>query len=155
MIKIPELRDGVSFKTPRNDGLSVPQKNWIDTGDLLFSWSGTLLVNEWLGGPALLNQHLFKVTPRIKLFKRYLRLSLEAAIPNLLGQSVGATMQHIRKSALDDNYVLLPTEDIRKDFSELVDPIFDQIGSLRKQNDLLISVRDEFLSKLMNREIQV
>lgn len=58
IVKIPELRDGISIKTPRNSGVIVPPRNHIDTGDIIFSWSATLLVNEWAQGRGLLNQHL-------------------------------------------------------------------------------------------------
>lgn len=155
IVKIPELRDGVNARTPRNHGGSVPERNKIDTGDLLFSWSATLLVNEWFDGPALLNQHLFKVNSRVSFYKRYLRFALEAAIPALLGQSVGATMQHIRKSALDDRRVLVPREEVRTSFSRIVDPICDQVITLRRQVNALSVARDELLPKLMSGAIQV
>ena len=47
VVKIPELRSGITSKTPYNPGHIVPQRNHITTGDVLFSWSATLLVNEW------------------------------------------------------------------------------------------------------------
>ena len=155
IVKIPELRDGVSYKTPKNQGDGVPERNKIDTGDLLFSWSATLLVNEWFDGPALLNQHLFKVIPRIDSYKRFLRFALEAAIPSLLGQSVGATMQHIRKSALDEYRVLVPSDEVRISFANIVDPICDQVITLRKQITALTAARDELLPRLMSGAIQV
>jgi type I restriction enzyme S subunit len=55
IVKIPELKQGVTEKTPRNDGEMVPEKYHLMDGDLLFSWSGTLAVNVWASGPALLN----------------------------------------------------------------------------------------------------
>jgi len=64
VIKIPELRSGILSKTPRNSGESIPKKYFIKNGDILFSWSATLLVNIWNSGEGLLNQHLFKVTPK-------------------------------------------------------------------------------------------
>ncbi len=155
VVKIPELRDGVSARTPRNSGELVPNRNKIDTGDLLFSWSATLLVNEWSEGPALLNQHLFKVVPNLVFFKRFLRLALEEAIPILRGQSVGATMQHIRKSALDEHKILVPDECIRQQFSEMVDSIMDQVLALQLQNKLLAEARDALLPKLMSGQLAV
>ncbi len=155
VVKIPELRDGVSDRTPRNQGDDIPERNKIDSGDLLFSWSATLIVNEWFDGPALLNQHLFKVIPKMESFKRYLRFALEAAIPSLLGQSVGATMQHIRKSALDDYNILVPNEELRILYAGIADPICDQAITLRRQIRLLIEARDELLPKLMSGAIQV
>jgi type I restriction enzyme S subunit len=155
IVKIPELRDGVSGKTPRNSGVIVPSRNHIDTGDVLFSWSATLLVNEWWEGPALLNQHLFKVAPLNPTHKRLIRFSVEAAIPLLLGQSVGATMQHIRRSALDAYLMSVPDQPVAEAFAALVDPMMDMVLNLQRQNRQLNSARNSLLPKLMAGQIDV
>lgn len=155
IVKIPELRDGVSSKTPFNPGLGVPERNKIDTGDVLFSWSATFLVNEWGEGPALLNQHLFKVVPKNSVNKRLIRFAIEYAIPSLLGHSVGATMLHIRRSALDDHYTLMPDETTSRDFAAVIDPLMDQVLTLQSKNNRLTKVRDLLLPKLMSGQLDV
>ena len=155
IVKIPELREGVSNKTPRNAGTIVPLRSHIDTGDVLFSWSGTLLVNEWSEGPALLNQHLFKVAPRDPVHRRLLRFAIEAAIPLLLGQSVGATMQHIRRSALDTHRILVPDGATSAAFAACVDPMMDLVLNLREQNRQLSLTREALLPKLMSGKLDV
>ena len=155
IVKIPELRDGVGSKTPKNSGVSVPSRNHIDTGDVLFSWSATLLVNEWSEGPALLNQHLFKVVPKHPAHKRLIRFAIEAAIPLLLGQSVGATMQHIRRSALDGHLMSVPDGTVTDAFAALVDPMMDMVLNLQGQNRHLRATRDSLLPKLMSGHLDV
>jgi type I restriction enzyme, S subunit len=155
IVKIPELRDGVSSKTPKNSGVSVPSRNHIDVGDVLFSWSATLLVNEWSEGPALLNQHIFKVVPKHPAHKRLIRFAVEAAIPLLLGQSVGATMQHIRRSALDGHLMLVPDRTVADAFAALVDPMMDMVLNLQGQNKHLRATRDSLLPKLMSGQLDV
>lgn len=155
IVKIPELRDGVSSKTPRNSGIEVPLRNHIDTGDVLFSWSATLMVNEWAEGPALLNQHLFKVVPRHPTHKRFVRFAVEAAIPLLLGQSVGATMQHIRRTALDTHQTLVPDKDVAEAFASLIDPMMDSVLNLKEQNRKLSGTRQMLLPKLMSGQLDV
>ena len=155
IVKIPELRDGVSSKTPKNSGVAVPSRNHIDTGDILFSWSATLLVNEWSQGPALLNQHLFKVVPKNPANKRLMRFAVEAAIPLLQGQSVGATMQHIRRSALDGHLMLVPSQTVADAFAAIVDPMMDTVLNLQAQNRQLAAARDALLPKLMSGQLDV
>jgi type I restriction enzyme S subunit len=155
IVKIPELRDGVSPRTPHNSGAEVPPRNHIDTGDVLFSWSATLLVNEWAGGPALLNQHLFKVAPKDPSHKRLIRFAVEAAIPLLLGQSVGATMQHIRRSALDGYLISVPDQPVAEAFAALVDPMMDMVLDLQRQNRQLTCARDSLLPQLMSGQLDV
>lgn len=155
VVKIPELRDGITSKTPCNPGTIVPERNHIKTGDVLFSWSATLLVNEWGEGSALLNQHLFKVVPRIELHKRLVRFAVEAAIPLLLGQSVGATMQHIRRSALDAHLMLVPDDATAEAFAAQVDPLMDAVLTLKAQIKALAKARDALLPKLMSGQLDV
>ena len=155
IVKIPELRDGVSSKTPRNHGVGIPERNKIDTGDVLFSWSATLLVTEWSEGPALLNQHLFKVVAKNTMNKRFIRFAIEDAIPTLLGHSVGATMQHIRRKALDDHKILLPHGPVREEFSAVIDPLMDQVLTLNAQNKRLTQARDLLIPRLMSGQLDV
>ena len=155
VVKIPELRSGITSKTPYNPGNIVPQRNHINTGDVLFSWSATLLVNEWGEGPALLNQHLFKVIPHNELHKRLVRFAVEAAIPELIGHAVGATMQHIRRSALDNHLMLVPDETTAVVFAAKVDPMMDAVLNLTAQNRELAKTRDLLLPKLMSGQLDV
>lgn len=155
VVKIPELRDGVTRKTPYSEGTVVPQRNHINTGDVLFSWSATLLVNEWSEGPALLNQHLFKVVPNSAMHKRLVRFAVEAAIPQLLGQSVGATMQHIRRSALDAHLMLVPDVATAEAFAAQADPMMDAVLTLKSQIKVLAQARDALLPKLMSGQLDV
>lgn len=155
IVKIPELRDGISGKTPRNPGTDIPIKNHITTGDIIFSWSATLLVNEWADGPALLNQHLFKVIPKKLSHKRFIRFSIENAIPFLLENSVGTTMQHIRRSSLDKHTINLPNDKLINEFTSLVDPMIDLSLALQTANRQLATARDLLLPKLMSGQIDV
>ena len=61
IVKIAQLKTG----EPTWDEVASPSINpacIVDTGDVVFSWSGSLVVTVWCGGRAALNQHLFKVT---------------------------------------------------------------------------------------------
>src|SRR5699024_8230052 len=58
IIKIKEMRNGLNNTSPRNLGDKVPEKYLVERGDILFSWSGTLMVTLWNFERGLLNQHL-------------------------------------------------------------------------------------------------
>ena len=155
IIKIPELRYGVTNKTPRTSDREIPEKFRIKAGDIIFSWSGTLAVKEWTGENALLNQHLFIVTPKNKDTKRFILLSIENAIPSLMSQSVGSTMQHIRRSSLDDHLIRTPTTEILYKFSEIADPLMNLALSLMSMNSRLTQARDLLLPRLMSGKLDV
>src|SRR5690625_2467406 len=63
VLKIAQLRkgntEGADIAT-----INIPSKFKVSDGDMIFSWSGSLLIKIWSGGDAALNQHLFKVTSK-------------------------------------------------------------------------------------------
>ena len=155
IVKIPELRNGLTSKTPRNPGDLIPSKYHIHDGDLLFSWSGTLAVNVWTSGDALLNQHLFLVVPKARVSRAFLMFALREAQMSFANQTVGATMKHIRRSALDAVTVLLPDLPLLTEFENTLSSVWDQLVNLHKQNRQLESARDLLLPRLMSGELAV
>ena len=53
-LKIAQLRKG-DTEGAELSSTDVPDKNVINDGDVIFSWSGSLLVRLWTGGKAALN----------------------------------------------------------------------------------------------------
>ncbi len=95
--------------TDKFDGFVDPS-NLIDSGDLIFSWSATLKVIIWKGGPAVLNQHLYKVVPNEKTEKGYLLQLLDHNMEKLAAQSQGSTMKHVTRRELTKFRVCLPKD---------------------------------------------
>ena len=155
IVKIPELRQGATEKTPRNDGELIPEKYHIKDGDLLFSWSGTLAVNVWVGGPALLNQHLFHVVPTGSVGRGFLMCAIREALVAFGNQTVGATMKHIRRSALDQVLVPLGDRASTAPMDDILQNTYEQLVVLHQQNQRLAQARDLLLPRLMNGEIAV
>ena len=155
IVKIPELRQGVTEKTPRNGGERIPEKYHLKDGDLLFSWSGTLAVNVWAGGPALLNQHLFHVIPTGRVGHGFLMCAIREALAAFDSQTIGATMKHIRRSALDQVLVLLGNPALTAPVEENLNNIYAQLVVLHRQNQKLAQARDLLLPRLMNGQIAV
>ena len=154
IVKIPELREGPTAKTPRNTGDDIPENYLLDNGDILFSWSGTLLVNMWNHGKALLNQHLFKVTPISHRLRGLVYFALNQALVEFQNQTTGATMKHIRKDALEKVCSVVPDAAILEDFEATVSPVLGQIGILQRQITEATKARDMLLPRLMNGDLQ-
>lgn len=155
IVKIPELRDGPTIKTPKNSGDNIPEKYLLQDGDILFSWSGTLLVNIWNHGKGLLNQHLFKVMPVSPELRSFVYLALKEALNEFLNETTGATMKHIRKRALQKVAPIVPVKSILREFESVSAPIIEQIGILQRQITQASKARDLLLPKLMSGEVAV
>ncbi len=155
IIKIKELQEGVMADTPRNSGTMVPAKYFVRTGDLIFSWSATLVAKLWPGEPGLLNQHLFKVNPANGIPKSYLVEAINASIPELVGFTTGSTMTHLQRNKLDRYLLAVPNEPILCKFDCICTPVHNAALNLDRQITAAREARDRLLPKLMSGEIEV
>ena len=155
VIKIKEMKNGVVNDTPRNSGDTIPSKYLVENGDILFSWSATLEVVIWKFETGLLNQHLFKVTPKNGYGKSYVFLSNRNSLPIFDGLTTGATMKHIKRKELDFIKLNEPPQNIMDDFEKEVYPTITKVLNFSKQNHLLNEARDILLPRLMTGMIDV
>lgn len=155
IIKIKELKAGVQDDTPRNDGENIPEKYFIKNKDILFAWSASLGAYLWCSGKSILNQHIFNVKPFDKDLHNWLYFSLLEKIPDFINLSNGATMQHIKKSALGMVCLPVPPKKVYEEFQKETEPILNLIVNLNQQNTKLREAKDILLPRLMSGEIEV
>ena len=152
VLKIKELGQGCCDD---NSELCSPsligEKYIIDDGDIIFSWSGTLMVKIWCGGKCGLNQHLFVVKPynAPKWFAyQWTKHHLDNFIQ--IAKDKAVTMGHIKRGELDKAKVLVPDKDNLAKISSLMIPIHRQIISRKIESRRLSSLRDTLLPRLMS-----
>lgn len=155
IIKIKEMGNGIGDDTPRNNGERVPQKYLVKAGDILFSWSATLMAIIWDGEDGWLNQHLFKVSPVEGIGREYLLQSLQCTIEEFKNLTTGSTMKHIQRGKLDQVYVNVPDKNIMQKYGDMSENYREQVIALSRKNILLAEARDRLLPKLINGEIEV
>lgn len=87
----------------------IDPRNSVNDGDLLISWSASLDAFLWDRGPAVLNQHIFKVEEYSdKIDRRYLYFAVKEAMAEIRDQVHGATMKHITKPEFEAIKIPLP-----------------------------------------------
>ena len=157
VLKIKELGQG---RTDDSSELCSPSligsKYIIDDGDIIFSWSGTLMVKVWCGGKCGLNQHLFVVKPKeypqwfaYQWTKHHLDNFIHIA------KDKAVTMGHIKRGELDKAKVVVPDETNMATIDLMMKPIHNQIISNMKESRRLASLRDTLLPRLMSGELKV
>ena len=96
------------------DPSTVVDKNRIDDGAFLISWSGTPGTSFgafiWSRGAAALNQHIFKCVLIGRVFlPEFLRLSINSQLNVLIAQAQGGVgLQHVTKGVLENLVLVLP-----------------------------------------------
>ena len=156
VLKIKELRQGSCDNSSELCSPNIKPEYIIHDGDVIFSWSGSLLVDIWCGGTCGLNQHLFKVTSEthdkwfyylwtVHHLERFIAIAADKA----------TTMGHIKRGELAKAEVLIPSDEDYKEIGSLMNPIFDLIVANRIEARKLAELRDGLLPRLMSGEIDV
>ena len=129
----------------------------IDNGDIIFSWSGTLLVDVWCGGKCGLNQHLFKVSPlnNYPQWFVYYWTNRHLRKFKLIAKDKAVTMGHIRRSDLENAEVKIPSKMNMQEINARIAPLFQSIIKRRLESSKVEKVRDTLLPKLMSGELKM
>ncbi|MSC45425.1 restriction endonuclease subunit S [Faecalibacterium prausnitzii] len=156
VLKIKELRQGFCDADSELCSPGIKSEYIIKDGDVVFSWSGSLLVDIWCGGTCGLNQHLFKVTSKAydKWFY-YLWTAHHLDRFIAIAADKATTMGHIKREELAKAEVLIPSDIAYQNIRSIMNPIFDLIISNRIEAHRLAELRDELLPKLMSGELDV
>ncbi|NLC09382.1 MAG: restriction endonuclease subunit S, partial [Gammaproteobacteria bacterium] len=155
VLKIAQLRvgyaDGKEKASP-----NIRKECIVDNGDVIFSWSGSLIVDIWCGGKAALNQHLFKVTsgkyPKW-LYYYFTRHHLEEF--QRIAAAKAVTMGHIKREHLKQALCAIPRKELIEQVSKTLSHILDQTIALRLEAQSLAELRDTLLPKLLSGELSV
>ena len=156
VLKIKELRQGSCDVGSELCSPSIKPEYIVHDGDVIFSWSGSLLVDIWCGGTCGLNQHLFKVTSETYdkwFYYLWTAHHLERFIA--IAADKATTMGHIKRGELEKAEVLIPSDKDYKEIGSLMNPLFNLIVANRIEARKLAELRDELLPKLMSGEIDV
>lgn len=156
VLKIKELGQGFCGTDSDRCSCNIKDECKIHNGDVIFSWSGTLLVDVWCGGDCGLNQHLFKVTSKDypKWFYYYwTKHHLQEFIH--IAKDKAVTMGHIKRGHLEEAMVVIPDNDSMEKAHELFEPILGKMISLRLESSRLSLLRDTLLPRLMSGELEV
>ncbi len=154
VIKIAQLRKGDTEGSDRAS-LAVPSEYWIQDGDVLFSWSGSLEIEIWSGGVGALNQHLFRVTSS-QFPKWFYFLWARRHLPSFreTAANKATTMGHIQRRHLAEAKVVIPPRAMLEAIGKIIEPLIERqvTGSLEIRT--IASLRDALLPCLMSGKLR-
>ncbi|VVB59855.1 Type-1 restriction enzyme MjaXIP specificity protein [uncultured archaeon] len=150
IIRIQNLT-GSSSKINYYDG-DYEQEYYVKYGDILLSWSATLDIFKWKKGPALLNQHIFKVKPKNDvIFDDYFLFYLKTMVQKLKDKTHGSGMKHITKPELLKQEFILPPIHVQRHIIPVLERA-EQIKQMRIEADGLAGklLQTVFLEMFIN-----
>ena len=118
----------------------VKSQHLINSGDLLFSWSGTPGTSFgaffWRRGKAALNQHIFKVIPNCDYNLFFLQYALNERLNFIISRAHGGVgLQHITKKELDEVLLFQPDINEQNDFATFVEQVDKSKVAIQKSLD--------------------
>ncbi len=156
VLKIKELRQGRTYVDSDLCSANINERYVIQDGDIIFSWSGSLLVDIWCGGTCGLNQHLFKVSStQYNKWYFYMWTKYHLQQFQSIAKDKATTMGHIKRGDLERSKCLIPNETSLSLMDATMSPIIDKIIASKIQVRQLERIRDSLLPKLMSGEIRV
>lgn len=160
IIKIAELKSGITSSTLLYSGSNKDEKYYIQNGDILFSWSGnpdtSIDVFIWARGDAILNQHIFNVKSRYgaKWFTYLMLKSYMPVFAKIAMDKQTTGLGHVTVADLKRLTFSFNLEHILS-FEKEVSFYMEQVYNTLIENNTLSILRDILLPKLMNGKLDL
>jgi type I restriction enzyme S subunit len=155
VIKIAQLHAG-NTEGADEASAGIPSDYVVQDGDVLFSWSGSLSVELWCGGPGALNQHLFKVTSRLFPKWFYYHWTRQHLVDfSEIAAGKATTMGHIQRHHLSDAKVVVPPAAVLEAVDSVCGPVTEESWRIRVQSRDLAAIRDSLLPVLLAGSMDV
>lgn len=155
VLKISQLRKGFADGEEKASSKIKPECI-VDNGDVLFSWSGSLMVDVWCGGRAALNQHLFKVTSETYpkwLYLHFTKHHLEEF--QRIAADKAVTMGHIKREHLKEAFCAVPKHAVVDQLAVYISHLVEKAVDRRLESVTLRKIRDGLLPRLLSGQIKI
>ncbi len=155
VLKIKELRNDFSENSDYSTS-KVDEKYIVNLGDVIFSWSGSLMLKIWDGQKCILNQHLFKVASE-KYPKWFYYFWTKHYLEKFIGiaNSKATTMGHIKRDDLSNSMVLVPSNKKISEMDGALSPLLEKMIINFKEIDTVEKLRYTLLPNLMSGKTRV
>jgi type I restriction enzyme, S subunit len=159
IVKIAELKAGVTGQTAYSD-MPMPEKYRIETGDILFSWSGnpdtSIDTFVWAYNPAWLNQHIFRVLPHVASERAFILQMLRHLRPTFtrLARNKQTTgLGHVTVGDLKALLIAKPDPRLLTAFASVAGPIQERVLQNHFHINTLAVLRDGLLPRLLSGQL--
>ncbi|MDT4289545.1 restriction endonuclease subunit S [Methylomonas sp. MO1] len=152
VIRIRDILAGVSATFTEEQ---AEPKYHIRNGHILVGMDGDFHMNIWSSGHAYQNQRVARFESKGDISNFHLFLALEKPIQELNKAIVGTTVAHLGDMHIKMIQIVWTSEIIRSKVGEFLEPLSEQIITLKQQTSNLCRTRDLLLPRLLSGQINV
>ena len=133
----------------------LADKHRIESGDLLFAWSGTpgtsFGAHVWKGETAALNQHIFKIEFIEALIdKRFLRYAINQTLDELIsGAHGGVGLRHVTKGKFEATEIAFPPLAEQKAIADKLDTLLAQVENTKARLERIPKILKRFRQSVL------
>ena len=102
-----------------------------------------------------MNQTNYALIGKNELSQYFVYLLTIALVDRLLKKANGAVFNAITTRDFEGEQIVHPTNFVLGKFIDIISPLYQQVLSIAKENEILATLRDTLLPKLMNGEIKL
>ena len=139
-----------------DDHIKISNRSGLDEGDIIFSNIGTIGSCAVIKGEkdfSVKNVLIFKPKENYLTTFLFYLLTNKSTLEQLLLSSSGASQQFIGLTFARDFKVLVPNDNLLKDFNKLVEPLMEKKYALNESNQVLTKTRNLLLPRLISGKL--
>ena len=136
-------------------GLRESSARLMPKGTVLFSSRAPIGYIAIAKNAVTTNQGFKSVVPFENISSEYIYLLLKNSINEIESRATGSTFKEISGGEMKKVPIILPPKEIIRKFNEIATTLGKIQASLEDENNILMSIRDTLLPKLMSGEIRV
>lgn len=136
--------------------LKLPDRQYIDYGDLIFMWSASFGPFIWKGKKSIYHYHIWKVEcNETEVDRNFYYYKLEEITETLKNGTNGSTMLHITKGNMEHYQVTIPSLPEQKAIAEILTDIDKEIEALEKKRDKYKTIKQGMMQELLTGKTRI
>ncbi|MEM0962269.1 MAG: restriction endonuclease subunit S [Bacteroidota bacterium] len=158
IIRIQNLNGNTNFNRYGGE----PKEKWlVHPGELLFAWAGSAGTSFgpclWPGPLGVLNQHIYRLTPRRGVDKAWLFETMSLITKRIERQAHGfkTTLLHVHKSDITDQPVPVPPPEEQRALASIVREFDDAVASGESEVASLMETKSGLHQDLLTGAVRV
>lgn len=135
--------------------LELGEKQYCETGDLLYAWSASFGPTIWDGEKSVFHYHIWKIKCSETIDKKYLYHFLNADVSSILNELQGGTMSHLTKENMENRLCSYPKLDEQQAIAQVLSDMDSEIEQLEKKFAKYQQIKQGMMQELLTGRIRL